>query len=51
MTTKRGERRIFAATPGSDEPLLAVEDFRTHFETPAGIVKAVDGVSFTLQRG
>ena len=32
-------------------PLLAVEDLRTHFRTPRGTVKAVDGVSFTLDRG
>ncbi len=34
-----------------DEPLLVVEDLRTHFEVEAGTVKAVDGVSFTLDRG
>ena len=32
-------------------PLLAVEDLRTHFLTEAGPVRAVDGVSFTLERG
>jgi peptide/nickel transport system ATP-binding protein len=32
-------------------PLLAVEDLRTHFFTRAGVVKAVDGVSLTVQRG
>ncbi|NRQ38480.1 dipeptide/oligopeptide/nickel ABC transporter permease/ATP-binding protein [Nonomuraea sp. NN258] len=31
--------------------LLQVEDLRTHFVTPRGTVKAVDGVSFTLERG
>ena len=31
--------------------LLVVDDLRTHFETPVGLVKAVDGVSFTLERG
>ncbi len=34
----------------SDE-LLVVKDLRTHFEVPAGLVKAVDGVSLTLPRG
>jgi peptide/nickel transport system ATP-binding protein len=32
-------------------PLLAVEDLHTHFRTPRGRVRAVDGVSFTLDRG
>ncbi|MFK8023659.1 MAG: ABC transporter ATP-binding protein [Ilumatobacter sp.] len=32
-------------------PLLVVEDLRTHFEVPAGWVKAVDGVSLSLERG
>jgi oligopeptide/dipeptide ABC transporter ATP-binding protein len=32
-------------------PLLAVEDLRTHFFTRRGVVKAVDGVSFTLEAG
>lgn len=32
-------------------PLLAVEGLRTHFFTRAGVVKAVDDVSFTLARG
>ena len=32
-------------------PLLEVRDLATHFFTRAGIVKAVDGVSFTLHQG
>jgi peptide/nickel transport system ATP-binding protein len=35
----------------SGTPLLAVEDLRTHFLTEGGAVKAVDGVSFNLERG
>ena len=31
--------------------LLEVEDLRTSFRTPAGLVRAVDGVSLTLDRG
>jgi peptide/nickel transport system ATP-binding protein len=31
--------------------LLQVRDLRTHFETRAGTVKAVNGISFTLERG
>ena len=33
------------------EPLLRVEDLRTHFFVDAGVVKAVDGVSFEIRRG
>src|SRR5918992_340311 len=32
-------------------PLLVVEDLQTHFFTRRGVVKAVDGVSFTLDAG
>jgi peptide/nickel transport system ATP-binding protein len=31
--------------------LLEVDDLRTSFRTPRGLVKAVDGVSFSLERG
>ena len=31
--------------------LLAVEDLRTHFRTERGLVRAVDGVTFSLERG
>ncbi len=34
-----------------DELLLEVKDLRTYFRTPRGIVKAVDGVTFDLDRG
>ena len=34
-----------------DEPILKVEDLRTYFYTRNGIVKAVDGISFELQKG
>ena len=32
-------------------PVLSVENLQTHFFTKAGVVKAVDGVSFSLDRG
>ena len=32
-------------------PLLDVDNLRTHFRTPDGIVRAVDGVSFAVSRG
>jgi len=33
------------------EELLRVTDLKMHFYTRDGVVKAVDGVSFTLSRG
>ena len=38
-------------TPQGDTPLLQVTDLHTSFFTDAGEVKAVDGVSFRLERG
>lgn len=35
----------------TEEPLLRLEDVRTHFRTERGRVRAVDGVSLTLRRG
>jgi len=35
----------------SDGPLLQVENLRTHFFTNEGVIKAVDGVNFTLNKG
>ncbi len=32
-------------------PLLEVEDLTVHFETEDGLVKAVDGISYTVDRG
>ncbi len=40
-----------AATGGAAPPLLEVRDLRTRFETYAGAADALDGVSFTLDRG
>ncbi len=35
----------------SQEALLEVKDLRTHFHTDAGVARAVDGISFNIQRG
>jgi len=35
----------------SKDIILEVNDLRTHFRTRTGVLKAVDGVSFQLQRG
>jgi peptide/nickel transport system ATP-binding protein len=32
-------------------PLLEVENLRVHFDTEDGVVKAVDGISYTVDRG
>ena len=32
-------------------PLLEVKDLRIELVTPAGVVRAVDGVSFTVDQG
>jgi peptide/nickel transport system ATP-binding protein len=34
-----------------ENPTLAVEDLKTYFFTKPGVVKAVDGVSFSVKRG
>jgi oligopeptide/dipeptide ABC transporter ATP-binding protein len=36
---------------GLETALLEVNDLRTHFHSDDGVVKAVDGVSFTLNKG
>ena len=39
------------ARPNMAAPLLEVEDLHTQFSTARGIVRAVEGVSFTVNRG
>ena len=47
-TATAAERYPVQAPEG---PLLDVADLRTHFETSRGLVRAVDGVTFSLERG
>jgi peptide/nickel transport system ATP-binding protein len=51
--TKRAPLR--PSSQGSEQPdagpLLEVTDLKTHFRTERGVVRAVDGVSLTLDRG
>ena len=39
-----------SADAGTD-PVLQVEDLRTYFDTRDGVVKAVDGLSFSVRPG
>ena len=50
---RRGHVQVeqFDDDPTATGTLLEVEDLRTQFRTDRGMVKAVDGVSFTLDRG
>ena len=41
----------FADVGTPDEPLLVVDDLHTAFRTSRGTVRAVDGVSLTVDRG
>ena len=40
-----------ATGPDAAPPLLEIEELRTHFFTASGIVRAVDGVSYTVRAG
>jgi oligopeptide/dipeptide ABC transporter ATP-binding protein len=44
-------RRTVLPAQHGDGPLLVVDDLRTHFLTDRGRVRAVDGVTLTLERG
>jgi peptide/nickel transport system ATP-binding protein len=44
------EERSAAGAPAGD-PLLVVKDLRVHFPTSDGVVKAVDGLSYSVRRG
>jgi oligopeptide/dipeptide ABC transporter ATP-binding protein len=44
------DRANGAARP-SEQPMLQVKGLRTHFFTADGVVRAVDGVDFTISRG
>ena len=51
----RGRRHVHTSADefpvAGDRHLLEVDDLHTHFRTPRGVVRAVDGVSLTLDRG
>jgi peptide/nickel transport system ATP-binding protein len=45
------DQKNFGRDHAAVERVLEVEDLQTYFYTRAGLVKAVDGVSFSLKRG
>ena len=45
------ERPVEDSITAPAKPLLRIEDLRTHFFTPAGVVRAVDGVSYEVHPG
>lgn len=45
------KRHVYEIEDREDRPLLEVDSLKTHFRTSHGIVRSVDGVSFTLERG
>ena len=51
MSPRRRKTESRFADAPLDGPLLEVEDVRTYFKTERGLVRAVDGVSLSLERG
>jgi peptide/nickel transport system ATP-binding protein len=51
MSRTRSVSKLEAPKGGDSGHLLEVNDLKTHFITPRGRVRAVDGVSFSLGRG
>jgi len=45
------EEEPAAGLPAAPLPVLEVDDLRTHFFTPSGVVRAVDGVSWAVGNG
>ncbi len=51
FTSAEGSVSVPAPAEALSAPLLEVDDFKMYFHTQDGVVKAVDGVSFTLDLG
>ena len=52
ISLEQGTGEVGAGTaPRAGEGVLEIEDLKTHFFTPDGVVRAVDGVSYEVRRG
>ena len=51
MNRRRSVSKLEAPSQADGQHLLEVRDLKTHFITPLGRVRAVNGVSFALDRG
>ena len=51
MTEETALKDRETAAPDQTEPVLEVDDLRTYFDTRDGVVKAVDGLSFSVKPG
>jgi peptide/nickel transport system ATP-binding protein len=51
LTTRGAVSPDTAAVTNAPAPLLAVEDLHVQFDTSRGVVHAVDGISYTVNRG
>ena len=49
--TGRTDSTMLASNAGGLRPVLEIEDLRVQFETGHGIVRAVDGLSYSVYPG
>ncbi len=51
MTASVDQASVSATSAAPKDAFLVVDDLRVHFPSEDGVVKAVDGLSFTVERG